>query len=259
MAKVSWERGWLTTLFTVEVVHGSIYRALMTSQGISPDAPEVDEAAFLKSPSANHNNSNLHIREDCDFTTSVVTDSTQTFIDWDVQMSPVVIGTGSGIDVSVSSGYSVSNAVSASAGIDLTFIKDKLGASGGIDYTRTWTTQTAVNTKGTVANGYSGVMVTKPVKTRKTGRALKGCIGSETEAGTFQADSYDEGSYGELNGFLVPLRCAVRRNFLFPAVREVEILSEPSMSLSSCISTFLHYFIFQLVFIILRLGNLGST
>lgn len=110
-------------------------------------------------------------------------------------MSPVVIGTGSGMDVSVMSGYMVANSISVSAGMDLSLIKDKLGSSAGIDYTRTWTTQTAVTVKGTVADGYSGVMITKPIKTRKTGRVLKGCLGSQTEDGTFSADSFEDGSY----------------------------------------------------------------
>jgi hypothetical protein len=110
-------------------------------------------------------------------------------------MSPVVIGTGNGMDVSVSSGYTVGNSISVSAGLDLSLIKDKLGSSVGIDYTRTWSTQTVVTVKGTVANGYSGVMITKPIKTRKSGRVLKGCLGSQTQEGTFAADSYEDGSY----------------------------------------------------------------
>jgi hypothetical protein len=93
------------------------------------------------------------------------------------------------------SGYTVANSVSVSAGLDLTFVKDKVGSSVGIDYTRTWTTQTAVTVKGTVKDGYSGVMITKPIKTRNSGRVLKGCLGSQTQEGTFAADSFDDGSY----------------------------------------------------------------
>ena len=175
----------------MEVVHESVYHKLLAAQGHSSTAPEIDDTQIGP---AQHNGS-MYVRDDCDLTTAVITDKTQTFVDWDVQMSPVVIGTGAGMDVSVMSGYTVSNAVSASAGLDISIIKDKLGGSLGIDYTRTWTTQTAVTVKGTVADGYSGVMITKPIKTRKSGRVLKGCLGSQTEAGTFSADSFEDGSY----------------------------------------------------------------
>lgn len=176
----------------VEVVHESVYHNLMAAQGHSLNAPETE---VFPVGSAKHNRT-IHARDDCGYTTAVITDKTQTFVDWDVQMSPVVIGTGTtGMDVSVMSGYTVSNSVSVSAGLDLNFIKDKLGGSVGIDYSRTWTTQTAVTVKGTVADGYSGVMITKPIKTRKTGRVLKGCLGSQTEDGTFSADSLEDGSY----------------------------------------------------------------
>lgn len=175
--------------FTVEVVHESVYHALMASHGVSLDAPELED---LNASLANR--TRLNTRGDC-HTTAVVTDRTQTFIDWDVQMSPVVIGTGNGIDVFVSSGYSVSNSVSVSAGLDWTLVKDKVGVTAGIDYTRTWTTQTVINIKGTVPNGYSGVMITRPIKTRKYGRVLSGCLGSQTQTGTFMADAYKEGSY----------------------------------------------------------------
>jgi hypothetical protein len=178
----------------VEVVHEDIYHGLLSLQELPLHASEIDNASPDYHP-AKHNTSGIYHRDSCDLTTALITDKTQTFVDWDVQMSPVVIGTGNGIDVSVSSGYSVSNGITVSAGLDLSLIKEKLGASAGIDYSRTWTTQTVVTVKATVPNGYSGVMITKPIKTRKTGRVLKGCLGSQTQAGTFSADSYEDGSY----------------------------------------------------------------
>lgn len=178
----------------MEVVHETVYHALLASQEIALDVPEVDDIPRSIANSG-RNEFHLNARADCAYTTAVVTDRSQTFIDWDVQMSPVVIGTGTGIDVYVSSGYSVSNSINVSGGLDWKAIKDKLGVSLGIDYTRTWSTQTVINIKGNVADGYSGVMITKPIKTRRFGRVLTGCLGSQTQSGTFQADSYQEGSY----------------------------------------------------------------
>ncbi|EEU35389.1 uncharacterized protein NECHADRAFT_100788 [Fusarium vanettenii 77-13-4] len=182
----------------MEVVHESVYHSLIASDGISEDIPEVPEAFPapshpFKAPKSSNDNS-LSKRQ-CDLTTAVVTDRTQTFVDWDVQMSPVIIGTGDGITVSVTSGYSVSNSVSVSGGADWTVVKDKLGLSFGVDYSRTWTSSASINIAAKVADGYSGVMITKPIKTRKYGRVLKGCIGSQTESGTFSADSFEEKEY----------------------------------------------------------------
>ncbi|KAJ5742749.1 uncharacterized protein N7511_011150 [Penicillium nucicola] len=176
----------------MEVVHESVYNELIASQALSEHPGDFTDAVETTSA---HSTSKLHTRDSCDLITAVITDRTQTFVDWDVQMSPVVIGTGNGMDVSVSSGYTVGNSISVSVGLDLNLIKEKLGGSAGIDYTRTWSTQTVITVKGTVANGYSGVMITKPIKTRKSGRVLKGCLGSQTQTGTFSADSYEDGSY----------------------------------------------------------------
>ncbi|KAF7169309.1 hypothetical protein CNMCM6106_004221 [Aspergillus hiratsukae] len=184
----------------MEVVHESVWREIIASQGISLEAPEVPEiianfpADITANITAGHNETSLHSR-DCGATTAMVTDTTQTFIDWDVQMSPVVIGTGNGLTVFVSAGYSASNSISVSAGVDWTVAKDILGLSTGIDYTRTWATQTAYQMSGVVPNGWSGTWITKPTKTRRYGRVLRGCLGSQTQVGTFMADSYESGSY----------------------------------------------------------------
>ncbi|RSL68428.1 hypothetical protein CEP54_002797 [Fusarium duplospermum] len=179
----------------MEVVHESVYHNLIASDGISEAIPEVPEAFPAPSHPFEAPKSNSLEKRQCDLTTAVITDRSETFVDWDVQMSPVIIGTGDGITVSVTSGYSVSNSVSVSGGADWTVVKDKLGLSFGVDYSRTWTSSASINIAAKVADGYSGVMITKPIKTRKYGRVLKGCIGSQTESGTFSADSFEEKEY----------------------------------------------------------------
>lgn len=110
-------------------------------------------------------------------------------------MSPVVIGVFGGIDVSVTQGHSVANSVTVSGGAEVGPIKDALALAVGVDYSETWTTQTAVTVKATVPNGYSGVMITRPIKTRRYGRSFTGCVGSLKQNGNFMADSYEKGSY----------------------------------------------------------------
>ncbi|OJJ42221.1 hypothetical protein ASPZODRAFT_125875 [Penicilliopsis zonata CBS 506.65] len=199
----------------MEVVHESIFHGLLADQEISLEAPEVDES-FLSFNSSDLS-SDLEARDEvsCGRTLALVTTSTQTFIDWDVQMSPVVIGTGTnGLNVYVSSGYSVSNSVSVSAGLDLGEITSKLSAiSTGIDYTRTWSTQTVIQVNGNVPNGFSGVMITKPIKNRKYGKTMTGCIGSQTQSGTFMADSFEQGSYAGVSWVSGAITMCVKKQF----------------------------------------------
>ncbi|KAH7152243.1 hypothetical protein B0J13DRAFT_594186 [Dactylonectria estremocensis] len=174
----------------MEIVHETVYEQLVAHQGFDIETPEVDEVFLNKT-----DDKPLDKRASCAYTTALIVDTTQNFVDWDVQMSPVVIASVGAMDVYVSSGYSVSNSVTVSGSAELGFVKDRLSTTFGVSYTRTWTTQTVINIKGTVPQGYSGVMITRPFKTRRYGRNMRGCIGSMKQTGTFMADSYKEGSY----------------------------------------------------------------
>lgn len=184
------------------VIKESEYLSVLKAQGISLGAPELDPdwVSYNASEIPDYdyvdvNPRGLESRQaSCDQTFSLVTDKTETFVDWDVQMSPVTCAVGD-MDITVSSGYSISNTVGGSAGVDLKFVKDRLGGSLGVDYSRTWTTSTAILQKGTVKDGNCGVMITQPITTRRSGRLFKGCIGSTTQTGTWYADSHNEKSY----------------------------------------------------------------
>ncbi|KAF6822944.1 hypothetical protein CPLU01_11697 [Colletotrichum plurivorum] len=180
----------------MEVVHESTWKALLAQQNISPETPKLDLSWLDDVANLAETVPELHERQSCGNTFSVVTDKEERFVDWDVQMAPVVIGQGSkGIDVSVASSYSVSNSVSASAGVDVNAIKERLGVSLGIDYSRTWTTQATVTVRGTIDDGWTGTVITKPWKNRRYGRTFQGCPGSLKQTGTWIADSHEEGSY----------------------------------------------------------------
>ncbi|RGP81280.1 hypothetical protein FLONG3_424 [Fusarium longipes] len=200
------------------VVKEEEYLAKLKAKGIKIGAPKLDESWKPYDPAVHRRwtpptgpwwvnntkpwgNSTDHKeekRDGCDSTYYITTDKTETFVDWDVQMSPVVCAVGD-MDISVSSGYNVANAVGGSAGADLGFVKDKLGANLGIDYSKTWTTLTSVVTKGTIKDGNCGVMITKPLTTRRSGRQFQGCVGSAKEVGTWYADSHEEGSYNGIS------------------------------------------------------------
>ncbi|KIL85450.1 hypothetical protein FAVG1_11407 [Fusarium avenaceum] len=200
----------------MEVVHKSVYHELIQSQSISEDIPVAPEKFPVTTPavgSPRPDNGSLDERDECDLTTAVITDRSQTFVDWDVQMSPVIIGTGKGITVSVTSGFSVANSIGVSASGDWAAVKDKLGLSFGIDYSRTWTSSALINIGATVEDGFSGVMITKPIKTRKYGRVLKGCLGSQKESGTFTADSYEEKEYAGIKWVSGAITLCAKKEF----------------------------------------------
>ncbi|KAH7110526.1 hypothetical protein B0J13DRAFT_614320 [Dactylonectria estremocensis] len=200
------------------VMKEDAYLAQLKAAGIKIGTPELDPSwisySASKIPDLDEDEVDkrgLEPRQaSCSNTNYIVTDKTETFVDWDTQMSPVVCAVGD-MDISVSSGYSVSNTVGGSAGIDIEFIKDRLGSSLGIDYSRTWTTQTSIITKGTVKDGNCGVMITKPITTRRSGREFRGCVGSARQIGTWYADSHNQGSYNGIKWVEGAISMCVKR------------------------------------------------
>lgn len=172
----------------------------MKAQGIAFERPPVDQEwlNFKPDPEAIANLSapGLSARQSCRYTTSVVVDKKERFQDWDVQMSPVVLGAGrEGIRCTIESGWSTSNSVSVSAGLDLTFIKDKLGSTFGINYSRTWSTSGGTSYSTVIHRGEAGAWTITPWTNRRYGRTFRGCPGSLVQTGTFMADSREDGQY----------------------------------------------------------------
>ncbi|KAK6211528.1 hypothetical protein QIS74_10792 [Colletotrichum tabaci] len=176
-----------------EVALHEFYKA----EGILLEKPAIDEEWLNFVPElVNETSAELSARQiRCSPTTSLVVDRQERFVDWDVQMSPVVLGAGAGITVRVESGWTVSNAVSVSAGVDGTWVKDRLSTTFGVSYTRTWTSTTSQSYQVPIPAGQRGVFVTQPWTNRKYGRTFRGCPGSMVQTGTFMADSHEEGSY----------------------------------------------------------------
>ncbi|KAF5239833.1 hypothetical protein FAUST_4718 [Fusarium austroamericanum] len=207
----------------MEVVHVSVYEKLLESEGVNPETPAIDHdwiKAGAKAKGTGKTPRDLEARQSCGSTTSYVTDRSERFVDWDVQMSPVVIGRGrNGIDVTVASSYSISNGVTVSAGLDLTAIKDRLGASFGVNYSRTWTTQASVLVRGTVSEGETGVVITRPWTNRRYGRAFRGCVGSMQQTGTWMADSHEEGSYEGVRWVAGAITMCIKRQSGIPLSR----------------------------------------
>ncbi|KAK4622078.1 hypothetical protein CLAFUW4_07069 [Fulvia fulva] len=168
----------------------------LTFEGFSLTPPELDPD-FLNFTGVESPKGNAQKRDDasCENTKQMTLDKTERFVDWDIQMSNVVCATGA-MDIFVMSGWSVANSVTISGGLDLgTWLKGKLGPSVGVDFGRAWISSQSAQNKGTVRDGNCGVMITKPLTTRRSGRILQGCLGATTQIATWYADDHGTGSY----------------------------------------------------------------
>lgn len=92
---------------SVETIKQSDWLSTLEAAGILLEKPAVDEA-FLNATDLSadifKSNETLTKRQaSCDGTFAVVTDTTQRFVDWDVQMSPVVCAVGD-MDINVMKG-----------------------------------------------------------------------------------------------------------------------------------------------------------
>lgn len=177
-----------------EVVHQDVWTDLIEPQLNQLHAVDADATDNIISTRDEH----WDEKRECQVITSAVTDKTENFVDWDVQMSPVIHGVGARTTVTVTQGYSVTNGLTVGAGLDYTFVKDVLQGALKIDYSHSWTTTYQASMAYEVTAGYSGTIVTKPTVTRRSGRILKGCIGAQTSQGDFQATSHEEGQRGGL-------------------------------------------------------------
>ncbi|WQF82902.1 hypothetical protein CDEST_07916 [Colletotrichum destructivum] len=206
------------------IITEDTWSLLLKTMDILPEPPAVDEewlkaAESLTEIPVNVTEGALDKR-DCNSNYQTVVDRTERFVDWDVQMSPVVIGVGSkGIDITISKSYAVGNTVQVSAGIDLTLIKDRLKSSLGINYSRTWTTTQGYLIRGTVDNGYTGVVITRPWTNRRYGRTFQGCVGSLRQTGTFMADSHEEGSYEGVSWVGGAITACIKKQSSIPLTR----------------------------------------
>lgn len=136
-------------------------------------------------------------RRGCEESTEIQVLSDETFLNWDVAISPVVSSQGGSGTVSVSAGYSISNSVSVGISQSLTVVKDLLSQSFSFTYTDTWTTTTTQTQSFAVPDGQYGVIVSQPYVRRVQGNVLSGCTDSPDNS-TFSSDTYTSQSYGDL-------------------------------------------------------------
>ncbi|KAH8688547.1 hypothetical protein BGZ61DRAFT_421822 [Ilyonectria robusta] len=188
-------------------VKESDYLNWLKSKGVLLKAPELDpswvtyNASDIPAVETREvvTERDLEARAPCSQTYSITTDNTITFVDWDLQMSTVACAHFGDLTVTVTSGHSIANTIGGSAGVDLGFVKDRLTGSLGINYSRTWTTTQSTSDAHVVHDGFCGVMIYKPITTRRYGRQFVGCVGNIKQVGTWYADSHKSASYNGLS------------------------------------------------------------
>ncbi|TLS24998.1 hypothetical protein PpBr36_06909 [Pyricularia pennisetigena] len=206
------------------IVSESTYKLLLKVEGVSEETPEIDweyirAGDAIAAANALRNDTHLDKR-DCSNDISYVVDTQQRFVDWDVQMSPVIIGAGShGIDITISKSWTVSNAITAGGSFDLSSLYSKLGATFKVDYQRTWTTAQGYMVRATVDQGETGVVITEPWTNRKYGRTFAGCPGSLRQVGTFMADSHEDGSYEGVSWVSGAITGCIKKQSSIPLTR----------------------------------------
>ncbi|EMD90134.1 hypothetical protein COCC4DRAFT_19184 [Bipolaris maydis ATCC 48331] len=131
-------------------------------------------------------------------TSIVIPGKTTTFTGWDVQVSQIIQG-GLETKITVAAGYSISNSISVSVGVDATIIEDFLKTSMSV--TKTWeTTNSLTQTFYTdVPEGKWGAWVFRPLTTRYSGAVWHGKMGDTGSVSTWQADSFSNKSYNGMD------------------------------------------------------------
>ncbi|KAF9871036.1 hypothetical protein CkaCkLH20_11453 [Colletotrichum karsti] len=134
----------------------------------------------------------------CAESTEVQVLSDESFLNWDVAMSPVLSSMGGSATVSVANGYSIANTYTVSSSISSTIAEIGLGVSLSVSYAETWTTTETQTIGFTVPEGQYGLVVSQPNVRRVKGNIISGCTDSPTY-GEFTSDSYSSQAYGNLN------------------------------------------------------------
>jgi hypothetical protein len=147
---------------------------------------------------------------------TVVYDHTSNFLQWDVPMSRVIHAAAAQSTVTVTSGFTIANALAVSIGYDLTLVEDFLKASTSLTYTETWTSSYTVGYTFPVPQGLYGAVVSNPQTTRHYGEVFKGCVGSMTQAATYQANSYRSQTYDSLNWVLGSITACTSTTYPIP-------------------------------------------
>ncbi|TQS36608.1 hypothetical protein Golomagni_02936 [Golovinomyces magnicellulatus] len=122
----------------------------------------------------------------------------QTYVDWDVPMSGVLLAPpDSPATIGVNEGFSISNSFTASATANFNLIKNFMKSTFDISSTRTWLATDMGDYKFSVPPGKFGAVVINPITIRHSGYLDVGCIGQANRT-EFSSESYQSKSYSDM-------------------------------------------------------------
>ncbi|KAJ4358837.1 hypothetical protein N0V95_002690 [Ascochyta clinopodiicola] len=119
------------------------------------------------------------------------------FLGWDIQTSAVVKGAPT--TITISTGYSITNSISVGSSAAFSFLKGFLTATVSVDYSHSWQTTQTQQFAAEVPSGKYGAFVTNAWTNRESGNIWEGSIGGDGSLTYYQADSFEDKSYGDLS------------------------------------------------------------
>lgn len=165
------------------------WEELLTANGILLSPPPIDHDFLNVTADVDVDlDVNVDKRQNCHETQSTKITKTETFLDWDIQMSNVVCARSTDFVIDVSAGWSVANSITVSGSLTPYFASSFLYGAVGVDFGRTWTSSATNLNRATILAGNCGVMILRATTTRRYGEQRQGCIGSTKVIGTFMAD-----------------------------------------------------------------------
>ncbi|WYZ42590.1 hypothetical protein EsH8_VI_000289 [Colletotrichum jinshuiense] len=140
--------------------------------------------------------------------------STADFLDWDVQISPVIGAQQAPVTIAVARGYQVANSITVgeTAGISA----EGISVSLKIDYQTTWTTSDTTTITYTVPTGQYGVIVSQPWTHRIYGTAYSSCGTGGGTKETFMASTHTSQTYGSMNWVTGVFRLCANKSYPVP-------------------------------------------
>lgn len=92
----------------------------------------------------------------------------------------------------------MTNTISVSQSAQITLVKDFFSATTTIDYSHAWQTTQTQQFAAPVPEGKYGAFVTNAWTNRESGNVWEGIIGGEGTLSYYQADSFENKRYGDL-------------------------------------------------------------
>ncbi|KAL0938211.1 uncharacterized protein CTRU02_207942 [Colletotrichum truncatum] len=136
------------------------------------------------------------------------------FLDWDVQISPVIGAQQAPVTIAVARGYQVANSITIgeTAGISA----EGLSVSLKIDYQTTWTTSDTTTITYTVPTGQYGVIVSQPYVHRMYGTAYSSCGTNGGTTENWMSTTHSSQTYGSMNWVTGVFRLCASKRYPIP-------------------------------------------